>query len=201
VILVALVATFLLAALGTLLYLVLHNRSGVAAQTTSSSSGGFTATPSATDTAAPTPSPTAPPTQPPVPTAAPTSPASPRASPVEVAGALFPGPGPACGAQSGNYPDVCPLTPELAQKLVALYNANPRPPYEPLCRCASVWTAVTYAQTGDDTVRVTFTFGSRKAEMRVTMLQVQGGWVASDTTCSGSSMLAEPNPKPCQGAG
>jgi len=108
-----------------------------------------------------------------------------------VASILFPASGSACGASAGKY-DSCPVTDGLAARL----DANPLKQAEPLCRCQNTWqsrTITTDPLPPDNpgaTAHVVLNFGSGSEKLDVTVLRTQGGWFASDTSCTGQDPQA-----------
>lgn len=118
-----------------------------------------------------------------------------------VAGILYPPSGTACGA-GGRY-DSCPVTDGLAQRL----DSNPLKAAEPLCRCQNSWQSRTItteplpAGNPGATAHVVLNFGSGSAKIDVTILRTQGGWFASDTSCTGqdpsATSIYAASPPPC----
>jgi hypothetical protein len=119
-----------------------------------------------------------------------------------VAGILYPPSGAACGSGSGRY-DACPVTDGLAQRL----DANPLKQAEPLCRCQNTWQSRTIdteplpAGNPGAIAHVVLNFGSSTVKLDVTVLRTEGGWFASDTSCTGqdpsATSIYSTTPPPC----
>lgn len=119
-----------------------------------------------------------------------------------VAGILYPPSGTACGAANQHY-DSCPVTDGLAQRL----DANPLKQAEALCRCQNTWQSRTItteplpAGNPGATAHVVLTFGSSSVKIDVTILRTEGGWFASDTSCTGqdpsATSIYATSPPPC----
>jgi hypothetical protein len=160
--------------------------------------------------AATTPTPTATPTPSPTPTPIPSptlvngrivvSNLDPNGATV-VAGILYPPSGGSCGA-NGKY-DSCPVTDGLAQRL----DANPLKQAEPLCRCQNTYQSRTITTTAlpagnpGAIAHVVLEFGGTTVKLDVTVLQTEGGWFASDTSCTGqdpqATSIYAASPPPC----
>jgi len=169
----------------------------------------ITAPPAATPTPTATAAPTAAPTPTPSPTPAPTSggiiPSSDPNGATALGQYLYPSTtGLACGARTGRY-DACPVTTRLAQRL----DSHPIEHAEQLCRCQNLWqsSAISVTQTPDPTIWITHVVLSFGPGVTVTVdlraLRTAGGWLADDTTCTGSgeqTSIYTQNPPPCPGA-
>jgi hypothetical protein len=102
--------------------------------------------------------------------------------PREVAAALFPDTGIACG-HSGDY-RACPLTPELARRLSAM----PIQYVDQLCRCTGQYHAPKFTATpvpDGALVRVDLAVDSGQQSLDLTLTYPQGVWIVSDITCAG----------------
>ncbi len=166
-----------------------------------------TAKPTPTSTPPPIPSPTPTPTTAPGPSVQPTPyyvPPSDQNGALHVGQYLFPSStGVACGDVSQHY-DNCPVTARLAQRL----DSNPTPGAKPLCRCQNTYqsSSVTVTASPDPSVwsaHVVLTFGpGATVKMDVLVRRTAAGWLADDTTCSGtgtSTSIYSTTPPPCPG--
>jgi hypothetical protein len=152
-------------ALSVRLSLLLLSMSALAACSGNFPFGGSTATP----TPAPIPTPSG-------------IPASDKSGPAEIAAALFPATGSACG-HSGDYSQ-CPLTADLRRRLTAM----PIPYVDQLCRCTTTYRSPKFTVTpaADETVvRVDLTLDSGQQSLDLIVTHPLGVWVASDILCAG----------------
>ena len=119
-----------------------------------------------------------------------------------VAGIMFPSSGSSCGV-NGSY-DSCPVTDGLAARL----DANPLKTAEPLCRCQNTYQSesITTEPLGEGNpgsiAHVVLVFGGGSTvKLDVTVLRTDGGWFASDTSCTGQDPTATSiyaaSPPPC----
>lgn len=119
-----------------------------------------------------------------------------------VAGILYPPSGAPCSA-NGKY-DSCPVTDGLAARL----DSNPLRAAEPLCRCQNLYQSRTITTTAlpqgnpGAIAHVVLDFGgSTTVKLDVTVLRTEGGWFASDTSCTGqdpqATSIYAPSPPPC----
>jgi len=119
-----------------------------------------------------------------------------------VAGFLFPSGGSSCGVNA-SY-DACPVTDGLAARL----DANPLKPADALCRCQNTYqsVAVTTEPLGEGNpgsiAHVVLVFaGGSTVKLDITVLRTDGGWFASDTSCTGqdstASSIYAASPPPC----
>jgi hypothetical protein len=159
---------------------------------------------SPTATATPTPSPSATPTPAPSPTMVNgriiVSNLDDNGAAV-VAGILYPPSGGVCGA-NGKY-DSCPVTDGLAQRL----DSNPIAHAEPLCRCQNTYRSATITTEAlppgnpGAIAHVVLDFGGSTEKLDVTVIRSDGGWFASDTSCTGqdqgTTSIYAATPPPC----
>ncbi|MEA2635236.1 MAG: hypothetical protein QOH92_2003 [Chloroflexota bacterium] len=118
-----------------------------------------------------------------------------------VAGILYPPSGSVCGA-NGKY-DSCPVTDGLAQRL----DSNPIAHAEPLCRCQTTYQSVTITTEAlppgnpGAIAHVVLDFGGSTEKLDVTVIRSDGGWFASDTSCTGqdqgTTSIYAATPPPC----
>jgi hypothetical protein len=119
-----------------------------------------------------------------------------------VAGILYPPTGGSCGV-GGKY-DSCPVTDGLAARL----DANPLKHAEPLCRCQNTYQSRTIsteqlpAGNPGAIAHVVLDFGGgTTVKLDVTVIRAEGGWFASDTSCTGqdpqATSIYAAMPPPC----
>lgn len=119
-----------------------------------------------------------------------------------VAGILYPPSGGVC-AVNGKY-DNCPVSDGLAVRL----DSNPLQRAEPLCRCQNTYQSRTITTEAlppgnpGAIAHVVLDFGAgTMVKLDVTVLRTDGGWFASDTSCSGqdpqATSIYAASPQPC----
>lgn len=119
-----------------------------------------------------------------------------------VAGILYPASGGGCSA-NGKY-DSCPVTDGLAQRL----DSNPIAHAEPLCRCQNTYQSVTITTEAlppgnpGAIAHVVLGFdGATTVKLDITIIRSDGGWFASDTSCTsqdqGTTSIYAATPPAC----